>query len=241
MSEENRDYEKEALADGWNPNFEGPNKVDAKTFVERGEKISGMLKSKIGRLEERIDSLQHTNAEFKQYTDKQREKDVKENKRLVAELEKAKAQAITDGDGVAAVQAEKEIQELKVEEKPEGASEYNQMAQNWAADNKWYATNTKLSAFADGIADKIIQEGYQGQAYFNELTRRTKETFPEEFENPNRKKTPEVESGGPKGASDSKEHTWANLPADAKAAAKRFEEDIPGFDRKEYVANYEWE
>ena len=55
MSEE-RDYEAEAIKDGWNPNFEGEGKKDAKTFVEDGEKISGMLKNKIGHLEERIES-----------------------------------------------------------------------------------------------------------------------------------------------------------------------------------------
>lgn len=238
---EDRDYEKEALADGWNPNFEGEGKVDAKTFVERGEKISGMLKSKIGRLEERIDSLTHTNADFKKYTDKQIAKERDEKKQLIADLEELKAKAITDGDGVAAVKADREIQDLKTEEKPDDVSAYNQLAQNWATQNEWYGKNKKLSAFADGIVERIINQGYTGQAYFNELTREVKETFPEEFENPNRKKTGTVEDGGNKQVNDSEARTWANLPADAKAAAKRFEKDIPGFDRKEYVANYEWE
>ena len=239
MSEE-RDYEAEAIADGWNPNFEGEGKKDAKTFVEDGEKISGMLKSKIGRLEDRIDSQSHTFAEFKQYTDRQREKDAKENQRLVSELEKVKAQAITDGDGIAAVQADRDIQSLQVDE-PQESKVYSQMAQDWAADNKWYATNQKLGRFADGIADQIISQGYTGQAYFNELTRQVKETFPEEFKNPNRQKAGTVEDGGAKEVTDSKAKTWANLPEEAKAAAKRFERDIPGYDRKDYVANYEWE
>ena len=240
MSEE-RDYEKEALADGWNPNFEGEGKVDAKTFVERGEKINGMLKGKISRLEERIDSLTQTNAEFKQYTDKQLKKEAKEKERLLSELEKARAQAITDGDGEAAVRAEKDIHDLRQNDKPVEQEAYNKMAQQWAADNSWYASNQKLGAFADGIAERVVHEGYTGQAYFNELTRRVKEAFPEEFENPNRTKSATVESGGEKGTEDSKAHTWANLPDEAKAAAKRFEKDIPGFDRKEYLANYEWE
>ena len=62
-----------------------------------------MLKGKIGRLEDRIDSLTQTNAEFKQYTDKQRAKDKSKNDQLIVDLEKAKAQAITDGDGIAAL------------------------------------------------------------------------------------------------------------------------------------------
>ena len=243
MSEE-RDYEKEALADGWNPNYDGENKVDAKTFVERGEKINGMLKGKIGRLEERIDSLTQTNAEFKKYTDAQIKKEQEKNDKLISELEKVKAQAITDGDGAAAVQAEKDIQSLQAN-KPQTATEqsqaYNRMAEQWANENKWYATNERLGAFADGIAERVINEGYTGQAYFNELTRRTKEAFPEEFENPNKKKPGTVESGGDKGVKDSKSRNWSNLPADAKAQAERFIKDIPGYTKEQYLEQYDWD
>ena len=238
MSEE-RDYEKEALEDGWNPNFEGDNKVDAKTFVERGEKISGLLKGKIGRLEERIDSLTQTNAEFKKYTDKQIKQEHDKSQKLIEELESVKAQAITDGDGLAAVKAEKDIQSLQQTEQPN--DQYSQLAQTWAAQNPWYATDERLSAYADGIADRIIHEGYTGQAYFNELTRRTKEAHPEDFKNPNRDKAGTVESGGAKEVKDSQAKTWANLPKEAKDAAKRFEKDIPGYTRDEYVNTYEWE
>ena len=238
MSEE-RDYEKEALDDGWNPNYDGDNKVDAKTFVERGEKISGLLKGKIGRLEERIDSLTQTNAEFKKYTDKQIQQEHDKSKKLIEELEKVKAQAITDGDGVAAVQAEKDIQGLQQTEQPN--DQYNQLAQSWASQNTWYAEDQRLSAYADGIADRIIHEGYTGQAYFNELTRRTKEAFPDDFKNPNRDKASSVDPGGAKEVKDSKAKTWANLPQEAKDAAKRFEKNIPGFKRDEYVNTYEWE
>jgi hypothetical protein len=238
MSEE-RDYEKEALAEGWNPEFDGPGKKDAKTFVEDGEKINGLLKGKIGRLEERIDSLTETNAEFKKYTDAQIKREQEKNQSLIRDLEKAKAQAITDGDGAAAVQAEKDIQALESQELPSNNG-YNELAQNWAAENKWYATNEKLGAFADGIADRIISEGYQGQAYFNELTRRTKDAFPEEFENPNRQRANTVEDVGGKGGS-SKEHTWANLPAADKAVANRFISDMPGFTKEQFLAQYEWE
>lgn len=243
MNEE-RDYEQEARDDGWVPqdDWKGdPEKhVDAKTFVERGEKISGILKSKIGRLEDRIDSLTQSNAEFKKYTDKQLAREHEKNEKLIADLERAKAQAITDGDGAAAVQAEKDIQSLQ-KEVPRDANAYNQLAQEWAAENPWYASNRKLGRFADGIADEIVAQGYQGKAYFNELTRQVREEFPEDFENPNRKKANVVEEGGTKEVSDSKAQTWANLPKEAKEAAKRFEKDIPGFTRDQFVSEYEWE
>ncbi len=242
MSDE-RDYEKEALADGWNPDFDGPSKKDAKTFVEDGEKISGMLKGKIGRLEERIDSLTQSNADFKQYTDKQINKELAKNKELIVELEKTKAQAITDGDGIKAVQADREIQDLQVQTQPENGQLANVEGDKWFASNDWYAKNPVLHAQADGFADQLRAQGYDDQSalFFNELTSRVKDAHPKEFGNPNRQRAGTVETEGTKEVTDSKAETWANLPADAKAAAKRFEKDIPGFSKDDYVAQYEWE
>jgi len=246
MSEE-RNYEKEARREGWKPESEwhgDPPQGGFKTaeqFVGDGEEISGLLKTKIGRLEDRIDSLTQSNAEFKQYTDKQFAKEHDKNKQLIADLEAAKAQAITDGDGAAAVRAEKEINGLQAENAPPDNAEHNLLAQQWASENKWYANNKKLGAFADGIAERIVQQGYRGQAYWNELTRQVEETFPEEFENPNRNKAGSVESGGTKEVLDSKAKTWANLPKADKEAANRFIKDIPGFTKEAYVEQYDWE
>ncbi len=43
--EDTRDYVAEATEQGWNPDFEGDKKVDAKTFVEKGERIAGIAQS----------------------------------------------------------------------------------------------------------------------------------------------------------------------------------------------------
>ncbi len=205
MSEE-RNFEEEARQDGWVPvedwKGEAEKHVDAKTFVERGEKISGILKSKIGRLEDRIDNLTNANAEFKQYTDKQLKSERDAHAKDITRLEDLKAAAISEGDGPAAVKAEREIADLRAEQPKEDLDRtaYNQMAQKWASENSWYATNKKLGAFANGVADEIVAQGYTGQAYFDELTRQVKDVFPEEFENTNRNRTPSVESGGQKEA-----------------------------------------
>jgi hypothetical protein len=107
-------------------------------------------------------------------------------------------------------------------------------------DNRWYIENPKLAAYADGLADRIRAEGYDGQAYFSELTKRVKADFPNEFENPARHKANGVEAGGQKGSTDSKAHTYENLPADAKAACNDFV--AQGFTTKEdYLKNYEWD
>jgi len=244
MSDE-RDYAKEAADDGWvdKDQWKGdPEKhVDAKTFVERGEKISGILKSKIGRLEDRIDSLTQSNAEFKQYTDKQLGKELDKNKKLIAELEGVKAQAITDGDGAAAVQAERDIQTLRAPEPQQANPELDQMARNFAAENEWYGSDKELTEYAEFVYPRVIEDGYTGKAYYVELARRVESQHPEKFKNLNREKAGSVEGGGNKEVKDSKAHTWANLSAADKATANRFIKDIPGFTKEAFVETYDWE
>ena len=245
MSEE---IEQEARKQGWKPESEwkGDPPTDgfksAEQFVKDGENIPGILKSKISHLENRVDSLTQSNANFKQYTDKQRDKDQAENKRLIGELESVKAQAITDGDGVAAVKAEREINELQVNDPPPNQPQPNPEGESWVASNGWYNENPVLHAQADGVADQLRMQGYDDQSalFFTELTTRVKQAFPNEFENPNRNNAASVEDGGSRDAGDAAEHTWANLPADAKAAATSLITDIPGFTKEEYLENYEW-
>ena len=244
MSEE-RNYEEEARPEGWVDEHEwkgDPEKhVSAQRFVERGEEINGFLKKKVGRLEERIDSLTQTNAEFKQFTDKQLDKEHQKNEQLIEQLEQVKAQAITDGDGAAAVKAEKDIQSLQVEPQQQPDPELERMSREWATSNSWYGTDKDLTEYADFIFRRVLNDGFTGKGYYDELTRRVEAQHPEKFKNTNRDKAGSVEDGGAKEAPNSTARSWTNLPAEAKAAAKRFEKDIPGFKREDYVATFEWE
>ena len=70
MTEE-RDYEHDAQQEGWRPKEEwqgNPEQwVDAKTFVERGEKIAGILKKKVDSLEQRLSAAEVANRKFGEY------------------------------------------------------------------------------------------------------------------------------------------------------------------------------
>lgn len=239
---EERDYEAEAKEQGWNPDYEGPNKTDAKTFVERGEQIAGILKSKNAKLEERIQRLEQSNQEFgeyhKQTLQKQREMDA----RKIRELEEQLAQAITDGDGQAYTQYQKEIDTLKSNQQNVQTDEaaWNRLSQQWVSENPWYMENRKMARFADGIADEVRARVGTGPAYFSELTREVMEEFKDEFKNPKKSTPNAVEDGGQKGTGDSKAKTFDNLPADAKAAFKQFNRDF-GLSKEDYLATYEWD
>jgi len=243
MSEdtEDRNYEAEASEQGWNANFDGPNKTDAKTFVERGEKIAGILKSKVDRLESRVENLTESNKQFGEYHKQTLENQRQKDAGTIAELKAKVAQAVTDGDGQAYTKYSNDIDSLQSQQpEPNGdAQAWNQMSQEWASKNSWYADNPKLSAYADGISDRIRSEGYTGRAYFSEITRRVEEDFAEEFKNPNKSKSSGVEAGGQR-AVQSNAGNYDSLPPDAKAACDDFVKQ--GFmTREDYVSNFEFD
>ena len=239
MSEE-RDYEAEASKEGWAPkeNWKGPDEKwkTAEQFVKDGENITPILRSKVERLEGRVEQLLSSNKESNEYMQKSRDKDRKENERLIGELEVLRTQAVTDSDGEAFQRADSQIQELRSE--PE-VRQPDPVVDAWVGGNQWYGTNRKLTAFADGIADQLRATGYTGQAYFDELTKQVKETFPDDFGNPNRNRPSGVEDGGQE-EGDSKSKTFNDLPNDAKVQYAAFKRDIPGFTKEQYVENYDF-
>ena len=247
-----RDYEAEARSEGWVPLDEwkgDPEKhKSAEQFVEDGEKITGILKSKVERyaaktedLEKRVEELLETNKQFGEFTKKAQERERKEKENLIKELQQVRAQAITDGDGDKAVKAEEDILALRESQQQKPRSDgIDPLGQDWLKSNDWYEKDDTLSAYADGIAERIINEGYRGKAYYDELTRRTKTAFPQKFENGNRKKPASVEEGH-ESDTGSKDRTFADLPKEARDMFKKFERDIPGFTKDMYLAQYEWE
>ena len=244
-----RDYEQEAREQGWKPKDEwtGPDDkwTDAETFVDKGDKIAGILKSRLDRQDQQIQKLQTDNKEYGEYQKTLRDKDKAKNATLLAELEALRATAITDADGAEFTRVDREIQQVRddlntPDPKVNGETELNVLAQAWLLNNSWYNTNNKLQTYADGLAEKVEAEGYRDQAYFTELTRRVQEAFPEEFQNKRQTQSNTVESGGELDTVDSKARTYENLPADAKTACDRFV--ASGLTTKEaYVETYEFE
>lgn len=237
------DIEDQAREQGWVPKEEwkGPEEkwTPADVFVEKGEKITGILKSRVDRQQQEIENLKQSNKEFGELQKKIQTKLKADNEALLAQLEAKRAEAIDAGDGQTFTQLDKQIRQVEKDLQPE-TQVSNPLADQWLADNEWYNTNFKLQTFADGLADRIVSQGYTGKAYFNELTRQVKEAFPDEFENPNKKKANTVESGGEKTKKDSKAQSYDNLPKYAQEACDRFVK--AGLTTQEdYVKTFEWE
>lgn len=243
VKEDQRDYETEAKAQGWAPEEDwhgDPPKGGFKTaeqFIKDGENIPAILKSKVEKLEGRVDELLDSNKKFNEFSQRSLEKERKEKEKVIAELEDVRKNAITEGDGEAFDRADKQINDLRNQAPP--SQELDPVAKRWLDTNPWYQTNDTLAAHADGLADRLVAQGYTGQAYFDELSKRVQDAFPDEFGNKNRSKPSSVESATP--SSPSSKHTFDSLPADAKEAYAQFKRDIPGFTKAQFVEQYDWE
>jgi hypothetical protein len=242
VKEEQRDYEAEAKEQGWAPEEEWRGKPEdfksAEQFIKDGENIPAILKSKVEKLEGRVEQLLDSNKKFNEMSQRTLKKEREEKEKAIAQLEDVRKQAITEGDGEAFDRADKQINELREDIQPQ-TTEIDPVAKKWLDSNPWYETNDKLAVHADGLADRLVAKGYTGQAYFDELTRQVHEAFPEEFGNKNRSKPSSVESATP--SSPSSKHTFDSLPADAKEAYAQFKRDIPGFTKDQFVEQYDWD
>jgi hypothetical protein len=242
VKEEQRDYEAEAKEQGWAPEEEWRGKPEdfksAEQFIKDGENIPAILKSKVEKLEGRVEQLLDSNKKFNEMSQRTLKKEREEKEKAIAQLEDVRKQAITEGDGEAFDRADKQINELREDIQPQ-TPEIDPVAKKWLDSNPWYETNDKLAVHADGLADRLVAKGYTGQAYFDELTRQVHEAFPEEFGNKNRSKPSSVESATP--SSPSSKHTFDSLPADAKEAYAQFKRDIPGFTKDQFVEQYDWD
>ena len=241
---DDRNYEAEAREQGWKPKeeFKGAGTwTDAQTFVEKGEKITGILKSRLDRQDREISELRNANKDFGEYQKQLRASDKRAAEARILELETKRAQAVNDGDGQEFTRAEREIQrERSMMQAPPPPEGFDPAEKAWAEANSWYGTDQQLTAFADGVSGMVEAEGYQGKARLDEIARRSREAFPDRFENPNKGKANGVEVGGEIETGNSEAHTYENLPPEAKAACDRFE--ASGLTSKEdYVNTFEWE
>jgi len=241
---EERDFEQEATVQGWKSDGE----LDAKAFVEKGEKIAGLQKKKADRLVEekdqltqRVASLESSNKEFGEQQRKLLDKEKRKNADLLRELENKRSEAITNGDGAEFTRLDREIDSVKGDLVETPSNGLDQMATQWLTENQWYNTNQNMRFYADGIAEQVSNGGYRGPAYYKELTRLMREEYPQEFENPNQSKSNSVEQGSQIETQTSKDaHTYDNLPKDAKASCDKWVANGL-MSKKDYVSAYEWD
>lgn len=201
-----RDYEYEASHKGWKPESEytGPDGkwVDAKTFVERGERFTKKLESEIDTLKRQVQAFEGTKAQFRKFFDDQMSKRDKEHADAIQSLRLQRSQATREGDDELALQLEdrieatrKQQQALKDEataaadERTEGVSasvgnEPNSVLDEFIADgNDWFKNDEVLAKHAIAVGKQFRQQGEKaiGRKFLELVKEQVRADFPRRF------------------------------------------------------------
>lgn len=68
----------------------------------------------------------------------------------------------------------------------------------WKERNSWYQKDTSMTKFADDLGRRLHLEGYSPSEVLKEVEARTKVTYAEKFQNPNRSSAPQMVNPGRK-------------------------------------------
>jgi hypothetical protein len=251
--------ETEAKRFGWVPKEEFSGDPEswrpADEFLKRGREINGFLRKDLEKIEREnaqkaaeIAEMRATMEEFRKFHN---ETEQRAYKRALEELKAAKVEAIEQGDGAKVVEIDEEIETLKetkktVETPPEkdkSKAQYDREYFEWAKDNQWYIVDPELKSLAEHFGEEVtkLTPNKKGKEFLDEVTRKVKEAAPEKFMNPNRSNaTVGSSSDGRMPPSNKKSKSYANLPADAKAACDKFVKQKL-MTVEQYVSEYAWD
>jgi len=229
----------EAMKQGYNPEYAGENKKSPKEYLEVSMRHNKVLKERNDRLAEQIDTLNDQMTQLVAFQNEQKQKAI--NKAL-AELNAQKKEAISDGDHQRVEEIDDQINKQTVAIKAN-----DPILELWLQRNPWYKDNEDLGIEADIIAQQLKATGrFDGsdkdyERLLNTVEKRIKSSFSDKFKNPKKDNPAEVDSGNvSSGRQSSSKKSYADLPADAKAACDRFVANKT-MTRDQYVEMYEWE
>jgi hypothetical protein len=270
-SEISPEIRNKALAGGWTDkeHWKGSPEewVDADVFVKRGDEWLGNVRKQNEALKRDLDltktqmrELREATEEFKKFQRDSYNKKVADLNTRMQEIKAERAKAISDGDGTkvndlddALEAAKEEVREAKVasdatdkptKTQPAPSSEITPELETWMGNNKWFGSDRRLTAIANGVGESLRLEfpTLRGQDFLDKLDEVLQEEMPSKFgigKKP--RNVPSVEGGGgrqPRGARDAK--SYENLPSDAKAACDRFVKQKL-MTREQYVQEYSWD
>lgn len=237
------DYDLEAGRKGWVPKdkYKGdPAKwVDAKTFVERGERFASNLQREVEQLKARLEKFEGNAKAFAEFSKKQLEQKDQELKQALADLRIERARAIREGEDVLVSELDDKIDSVKAQVKevkaidPEEArQQVDPVLLEWIEDgNSWFKDDAKLRDYAVqvGVEMRSAGETLKGRKFFDLVRARMEEDFPRRFkkaeEGAKGSGTNLVEGdGGPsgRGSTGYKGKSEKDLPAEDLALMKEY-------------------
>jgi len=213
-------YEEQATALGWNKNYEGPGKVDAKEFVLRAP-LFEKIKHQSKKLKDQEKALHDLSAHVQKVGDIA-------YKKAIADLKKERREAIEEADPVRVEALDEQIREVeKAAPVADAQPQVDPAIEAWVGkdENKWFHSDKTMKVFAIATHDQLLRENptMDMEDSLKEVTKLVKKAFPDKFENPARKAAPVVESGSTDSGGGKKVFTFRDLSDEQKEIAKRFE------------------
>jgi hypothetical protein len=194
--------EAQATRQGWTDkaHFKGDPKkwVDAKTFIERGERFAKNLENEVEALRKKMAEFEGTKAAFKKFHEETIARKDEELKTTIAALRVQRSEAQSYGEHDTVVALEDRIDLLKTQQKelkaPVEAQPSNEQvadaAKNdpvlleWVEDgNTWFNDDPKLRQYALNLGENLIKSGEaaRGRAFLDKVGELMRRDFPRHF------------------------------------------------------------
>lgn len=248
---------------GWIPpeRFKGdPERfVDAEEYLERGETVLPIVKEQNRRLHAELEVLRGESAKTSaalaaaqtaieqieerhsvatQKAVEQARKQMKEQ--LAAASEAGDHEGIAElTDQLTRLNTAEEKAEKKVEVEASPAMVIPEDLKEWQQENPWFGSNKRKTALALGIARELVEDGETstGRAFYEKVATEMQDMLKEE-------RAPDSKVEGARNGADSEgvsrgKKSYANLPADAKAACDQDTRQFVG-PGKRYKTQQEW-
>lgn len=245
--------EREARMYGWVPKeeYRGPesNWRSAEEFLERGKEINGFLRKDMDKLRSELSKkdveLQEIRETVKEFAKFHEETEKRAYERAIKELKREHIEAIREGDDDRALEISDQIDNLKeAQRKPEPKKEPEQPQPvvdptfiSWQKENEWYGKDRVATRAADAIAEELRGENsfLVGKEFLDEVARRVEAELPNRFKGSRRAAPVDTNTGA---RNTKAKKTYADLPADAKAACDKYVREGLIKSKEQYVTDY---
>jgi hypothetical protein len=203
---DNAAAEVQATRQGWvdKEHYKGDPKkwVDAKTFLERGERFTKNLENEVATLRRKIEEFEGTKAAFKKFHEETIARKDEELKNAIAALRVQRSEAQSEGEHETVVALEDRIDLLKMQQKELKApieqvapavltseqaadmAKTDPVLAEWVEDgNAWFSEDAKLRQYALNLGENLIKSGetVRGRPFLDKVSELMRRDFPRYF------------------------------------------------------------
>lgn len=235
------EIETKALAQGWNPDWQGAPEefIDAAEFVRR-KPLFDKIESQRRFYDKKLKDVELTLNQLASHHAKVREV---EYLRALKEIRTAKREALKEGDTSAVLEMEDKIEEMaatreaeirqiaeeQIKQQPQAGPSIE--FQEWSRQNPWYLQDEDMHDFANGVSISFVNRAkikgmsLTEQQIFDHVTEKVRKAYPDKFgitqSNPNRDRPSTVGNGDRQGKGSPK--PLPKLPPEYEDVARNFE------------------